>query len=148
MVQGWHDGRAPKAKGTCGNPAIWTIEDWTKVLGPCVGEDGDYTFDSDSVKECSGGLDVDSPAFTNDLRDNMIGQICGACGGREAYSLGTHTMENYKPAHRRGIWKISELSIAILHQFLSRVGIADYSRVEAISARDRDNGRQRGAGRQ
>lgn len=50
MVQEWHDERAPEAKGLRGNPAIWTIEDWTKILGPCAEEDGDYTFDSDSVK--------------------------------------------------------------------------------------------------
>lgn len=50
MVQEWHEGRAPDAEGLHGNPSIWTIEDWAKVLVPCVEEDGDYTFDSDSVK--------------------------------------------------------------------------------------------------
>lgn len=50
MVQEWHDGRASKAEGLRGNPAIWTIEDWAKILGPCAREDGDYTFDNNSVK--------------------------------------------------------------------------------------------------
>ncbi|OAE31106.1 hypothetical protein AXG93_576s1000 [Marchantia polymorpha subsp. ruderalis] len=50
MMQEWHDGRAPEAEVLRGNRASWTIKDWAKVFGPCAGEDGDYTFDNDSVK--------------------------------------------------------------------------------------------------
>lgn len=50
MVQEWHDGRTWEAERLCGNPSIWTIENCARVLKPCEGEDGDYTFDIDSVK--------------------------------------------------------------------------------------------------
>ncbi|OAE32770.1 hypothetical protein AXG93_3556s1200 [Marchantia polymorpha subsp. ruderalis] len=45
----------------------------------------------------------------------MAGRICGACGGRKTYSLGAYLMGNYTPAHRRGIWGISKLSILFIN---------------------------------
>lgn len=33
-----------------GNPLPWTIEHWTRVLEPCAGKEGDYTFEKESVK--------------------------------------------------------------------------------------------------
>lgn len=32
-----------------GNPMLWTIEYWTKVMGPCAGSDGDLLFEKNSV---------------------------------------------------------------------------------------------------
>lgn len=46
----WQEGRAPNADGLCGNPESWTIEHWAQVLGLCAGEEGIYTYDSQSVK--------------------------------------------------------------------------------------------------
>ncbi|OAE23960.1 hypothetical protein AXG93_2836s1000 [Marchantia polymorpha subsp. ruderalis] len=54
-------------------------------------------------KECSGGPDADPLAFTNDLHGDMACQICGARGGKEIYSLGTHPIKDYTPSHRRDI---------------------------------------------
>lgn len=42
--------RSPEAEELRGKPAIWTVEDWTKVLGQCTGEGEDFTFASESVK--------------------------------------------------------------------------------------------------
>ncbi|OAE19343.1 hypothetical protein AXG93_4134s1050 [Marchantia polymorpha subsp. ruderalis] len=50
MVQEWHERRTPEAEGLRGNPAIWTVEYWAKVLAPCAEEDGDLTFENESVK--------------------------------------------------------------------------------------------------
>lgn len=33
-----------------GNPMLWTIDHWTKVLEPCAGKDGDYMFEKESIK--------------------------------------------------------------------------------------------------
>ncbi|OAE32793.1 hypothetical protein AXG93_374s1200 [Marchantia polymorpha subsp. ruderalis] len=33
-----------------GNPMLWTIEHWTKVMGPCAGSDGDLLFEKNSVR--------------------------------------------------------------------------------------------------
>ncbi|OAE31113.1 hypothetical protein AXG93_150s1020 [Marchantia polymorpha subsp. ruderalis] len=38
-----------KGKELCGNPMLWTIEHWTKVIGPCAGSDGDLLFVKNSV---------------------------------------------------------------------------------------------------
>ncbi|OAE33771.1 hypothetical protein AXG93_4361s1040 [Marchantia polymorpha subsp. ruderalis] len=32
-----------------GNPMLWTIEHWTKAMGPCAGSDGDILFERSSV---------------------------------------------------------------------------------------------------
>lgn len=50
MIQEWNDKSETNADGFRGNPALWQIWDWEKVMGRCVGEDGDLTFDSESVK--------------------------------------------------------------------------------------------------
>ncbi|OAE29486.1 hypothetical protein AXG93_1433s1040 [Marchantia polymorpha subsp. ruderalis] len=33
-----------------GNPMLWTMEHWAKVMGPCAGSDGDLQFEKSSVK--------------------------------------------------------------------------------------------------
>lgn len=45
MVQEWHKIRPPDVETLRGIPAIWTVRDLTKVLEPCVGEDGDFNFE-------------------------------------------------------------------------------------------------------
>lgn len=71
----------------------------------------------------------------------MAGRICGARGGMEVYSLGLHLVMNHTLAHWQDIRGISELLVPVLHQLFERNEFADYCRVEAISARDRDRGR-------
>ncbi|OAE33804.1 hypothetical protein AXG93_4553s1000 [Marchantia polymorpha subsp. ruderalis] len=43
------DKSATKGEELRGNPMLWTIEHWTKVMGPCAGSDGDLLFDKNSV---------------------------------------------------------------------------------------------------
>ncbi|OAE33099.1 hypothetical protein AXG93_1913s2010 [Marchantia polymorpha subsp. ruderalis] len=33
-----------------GNPMLWRIEHWTKMMGPCAGSDGDLLFEKSSVR--------------------------------------------------------------------------------------------------
>ncbi|OAE28292.1 hypothetical protein AXG93_2507s1040 [Marchantia polymorpha subsp. ruderalis] len=33
-----------------GNPLLWTIEHWARVMESCAGSDGDLMFEKDSVK--------------------------------------------------------------------------------------------------
>ncbi|OAE22614.1 hypothetical protein AXG93_2272s1000 [Marchantia polymorpha subsp. ruderalis] len=51
LLKEWDDDDTPKPKGYRGNPETWQIWDWAKVLGYRVGEDGDLTFDNESVKD-------------------------------------------------------------------------------------------------
>lgn len=50
IVQEWDNGGLPKPLGYRGNLETWQFWDWKKVLGHCIGDDGDLTFDSESVK--------------------------------------------------------------------------------------------------
>ncbi|OAE23801.1 hypothetical protein AXG93_1311s1000 [Marchantia polymorpha subsp. ruderalis] len=50
MMQEWDNGGAPMPPGYRGNPQTWQIWDWAKVFGSCARDDGDLTFDSESVK--------------------------------------------------------------------------------------------------
>lgn len=38
-----------KGEDLRGNPMLWTIEHWAKVMGPCAGSDGDLLFEKSSV---------------------------------------------------------------------------------------------------
>ncbi|OAE29583.1 hypothetical protein AXG93_4003s1040 [Marchantia polymorpha subsp. ruderalis] len=43
------DKSATEGEELRGNPMLWTVEHWTKVMGPCAGSDGDLLFDKNSV---------------------------------------------------------------------------------------------------
>ncbi|OAE23872.1 hypothetical protein AXG93_3001s1000 [Marchantia polymorpha subsp. ruderalis] len=69
-----------------GNPMLWTIEHWTKVLGPCAGNDGDFMFEKDNVKITRAEEFTFAPLFRNarsgtngwktaDYKDPMISAI-------------------------------------------------------------------------
>ncbi|OAE33503.1 hypothetical protein AXG93_1467s1050 [Marchantia polymorpha subsp. ruderalis] len=47
------------------NPMLWTIDHWTKVLGPCAREDGDYMFEKESVKITRAEEFTFAPLFKN-----------------------------------------------------------------------------------
>ncbi|OAE29940.1 hypothetical protein AXG93_773s1810 [Marchantia polymorpha subsp. ruderalis] len=50
IVQEWNNNGLPKPSRYRGNLEIWQIWHWKKVLGRCADDDGDLTFDSESVK--------------------------------------------------------------------------------------------------
>ncbi|OAE25630.1 hypothetical protein AXG93_2506s1100 [Marchantia polymorpha subsp. ruderalis] len=43
------DKSATEGKELRGNPILWTVKHWTKVMGPYAGSDGDLLFDKNSV---------------------------------------------------------------------------------------------------
>lgn len=50
IIQEWDNNGLPKLPGYRGHHDTWKIWDWKKVLGRCADDDGDLTFDSDSVR--------------------------------------------------------------------------------------------------
>ncbi|OAE29994.1 hypothetical protein AXG93_3893s1000 [Marchantia polymorpha subsp. ruderalis] len=50
IVQVWDNNGLPKPPGYQENPKTWQIWGWKKVLRRCAGDDGDLTFDSESVR--------------------------------------------------------------------------------------------------
>lgn len=45
MDNNWNEG-----DDFCGNSMMWTLDHWTRVLVPCVGKDGDFMFEKESVR--------------------------------------------------------------------------------------------------
>lgn len=50
IIQEWEDKDSPKPSGYRETPETWQIWDWAKVLRSCARDDGDLTFDCESVK--------------------------------------------------------------------------------------------------
>ncbi|OAE30405.1 hypothetical protein AXG93_3612s1280 [Marchantia polymorpha subsp. ruderalis] len=54
-----------------GNRMLWTVEHWMQVLGPCVGENGDFMFEKDSVKIIRAKEFTFAPLFQNARRSEV-----------------------------------------------------------------------------